>query len=58
VEELRRDLRRYLAGAAVEAHPEPWWEGVGRFLERNRVILLLFVAYLISRVIVAFFARV
>lgn len=57
VEALREEIRRWLAGAAVEAHPEPWYERLARFAHRNRGILLLFAAYLVMRALVAWFSR-
>jgi serine/threonine protein kinase len=58
VEELRREVSRYLGGLAVEAYRDSLLERVARFARRHRVALLLLLAYLLLRVVLLLVARV
>jgi eukaryotic-like serine/threonine-protein kinase len=52
---LAADVARYRAGLAVEAHRESWIERVGRFGRTYRVAILLVLAYILMRALVAYF---
>jgi serine/threonine protein kinase len=58
VDELRREVSRYLGGLAVNAYREPLAARAARFARRHRVALLLLLAYLLLRVALILFARV
>ena len=47
------DIRRYRAGLAVDAHPETALERTMRFVRTYRTAIVLIVAYLAMRIIVA-----
>ena len=47
------DVRRYRAGLAVDAHPETALERTVRFVRTYRTAIVLILAYLVMRVIVA-----
>ena len=47
------DIRRYRAGLAVDAHPETALERTMRFVRTYRTAIVLILAYLAMRVIVA-----
>jgi serine/threonine protein kinase len=49
VEELARDIARYLDGMPVRAYPEGWITRVWRWVVRNRAWILLILAYLVMR---------
>ena len=53
-EELAADVVRFLDGMPVTAYPENILEKAGRWLNKNRFIVLLIIAYLIMRLIVFF----
>jgi len=55
-EEIASDVVAFLDGQPVTAYPENIFEKAGRWLGKNRFIVLLIVAYLIMRVLVFFFA--
>jgi serine/threonine protein kinase len=55
-EEIARDVVAFLDGQPVSAYPENIFEKTGRWLGKNRFIVLLIVAYLIMRVLVFFLA--
>ena len=55
--ELADDIVRYLDGVAVSAHRENLFEKAGRWLERNRALITVVVAYLVMRVIVFLWVR-
>ena len=48
-EELIAEIRRYLAGEALLAYREKWWEKLARYGSRNKVLLLLLAAYLVVK---------
>ncbi|MEK6301521.1 MAG: serine/threonine-protein kinase [Acidobacteriota bacterium] len=54
-EEIAADVIRFLDGEPVLAYPENIFEKTGRWLNKNRFIVLLIFAYLIMRVLVFFF---
>lgn len=54
-EDISADVIRFLDGEPVLAYPENLFEKAGRWLGKNRFIVLLIVAYLIMRVLVFFF---
>jgi len=54
-EAIAADVIRFLDGEPVLAYPENLFEKAGRWLGKNRFIVLLIVAYLIMRVLVFFF---
>jgi serine/threonine protein kinase len=56
--ELGDDVLRFLDGQPVSAYRENVFEIAGRWIERNRALLALVVAYLIMRVIVYFWMKV
>jgi len=51
--ELAADIRRFGAGLPVEAYPESVWERAGRLIVIYRTPILLVLAYLIMRLVVA-----
>jgi hypothetical protein len=51
VQQLGRDVSRYLDGLSVGAHPESIFEKLTRFYRRYRFFILLILAYLVMRVI-------
>jgi len=53
-EEIAGDVVRFLDGEPVSAYRENFFEKAGRWLNKNRFIVLLIVAYLIMRLIVFF----
>lgn len=53
-EEIAGDVIRFLDGQPVSAYRENVFEKAGRWLSKNRFIVLLIVAYLIMRLIVFF----
>ena len=55
-EELSRDVVSFLDGNPVSAYRENIFEKTGRWLGKNRFIVLLILAYLIMRLLVFFFA--
>lgn len=55
-EEIACDVVAFLDGQPVSSYPENIFEKSGRWLGKNRFIVLLIVAYLIMRVLVFFFA--
>jgi serine/threonine protein kinase len=55
--EVAEEIRRYRAGARVHAHRERWLERAARNLRTYRVAILLVLAYLLMRVVVAFLGR-
>jgi serine/threonine protein kinase len=57
VDELGREILRYLDGEPVMAYKENLAERSGRWLKRNRAMVLLVLAYLLMRAIVFFFVR-
>lgn len=54
---LGADVRRFLAGAPVAAYTESWLERAARRLRPYRMAILLVLAYLAMRVLVAAFFR-
>ena len=54
---LRADLERYRFGHAVEAYRETPWDRLGRLIARYRTPILLVLAYIVMRTIVALAAR-
>ena len=54
-EEIAGDVVRFLDGNPVSAYRENVFEKAGRWLNKNRFIVLLILAYLIMRLIVFFF---
>src|SRR5262245_22527614 len=57
VDELGREILRYLDGEPVTAYQENVVERTGRWLKRNRALVLLVLAYLLMRAVVFFFIR-
>jgi serine/threonine protein kinase len=57
VDQLGREILRYLDGDPVMAYHENLAERWGRWLKRNRAVVLLVLAYLLMRAIVFFFIR-
>jgi len=55
--ELAADLDRFLDGLAPRAHRETLVDRVGRFVGRNKILLLLVLAYLVARGLVMVFAK-
>jgi serine/threonine protein kinase len=55
---LAADVNRYLAGRAVEAHREPFFDRISRVARRNRLAIILVLTYLIVRVVLIFLFRV
>ena len=55
VQELGRDVSRYLDGLAVSAHRESFFERAGRFYRRYSLAILLITAYLVMRVLLLIF---
>jgi eukaryotic-like serine/threonine-protein kinase len=54
-EEIADDVVRFLDGNPVSAYPENIFEKTGRWLGKNRFIVVLIAAYLIMRLLVFFF---
>ena len=57
VNELGREILRYLDGEPVMAYEENLVERSGRWLKRNRALVLLLLTYVLMRAIVFFFIR-
>jgi serine/threonine protein kinase len=57
VDELSREILRYLDGERVMAYQENLAERLSRWLKRNRALVLLVLAYLLMRAIVLFLFR-
>lgn len=55
--EVAEEIRRYRAGGAVSAYRETWLERLGRLYRAYQVPILLLLAYLAMRIIVAFLGR-
>jgi predicted GNAT superfamily acetyltransferase len=55
-EEMASDVVAFLDGAPVSAYRENVYEKASRWLNKNRFIVLLIVAYLLMRLIVLFAA--
>jgi serine/threonine protein kinase len=55
--EVAEEIRRYRAGGRVLAHREGWPERVARVLRAYRTPILLVLAYLVMRVLVALLGR-
>jgi eukaryotic-like serine/threonine-protein kinase len=53
--ELAKDVLSYLDGNPVSAYRENFFETAGRWLGKNRFLVLLILAYLLMRVLVFFF---
>jgi hypothetical protein len=53
---LAADVDRYLAGKPVTASPETALERLARFSRRHRAAIVLVVAYLVLRVVIAWLA--
>jgi serine/threonine protein kinase len=47
--DLAADVARYLNGLPLEAYPDTFLRRTGRFLERHQVVVLLVLAYLLTR---------
>ena len=56
VDEIMRDIRRFRDRLPVSAYRENPWEALARYAVRNRVLLLLVLAYVLVRILL-FFAR-
>ena len=54
---LAEDVARFSDGMPIEAHRENLFERTGRWLNRNRALVGMILAYLIMRVIVFFYGR-
>src|SRR5262249_30818166 len=54
-DEMAKDVVRYLDGNPVSAYRENFFETAGRWLGKNRFLVILLLAYLIMRIIVFFF---
>ena len=54
-EELAKDVLSYLDGNPVSAYRENFFETAGRWLGKNRFLVLLILAYLLMRVLIFFF---
>jgi eukaryotic-like serine/threonine-protein kinase len=50
-QELAADVANFLDGLAVQAYPEGFLDRAGRFIARNRVAVVLVLAYLMMRII-------
>ena len=57
VQELATDVGRYLDGKPVSAHRENILERAARLVDRNRVAVVLVLAYLLMRLLFILFAR-
>jgi serine/threonine protein kinase len=57
VDELGREILRYLDGEPVMAYRENIAERSGRWLNRNRALVLLVLAYILMRAVVFLFVR-
>jgi hypothetical protein len=55
--ELGAEVARFLDGLPVEAYPEGIFERLGRLVERNRIAVVLVLAYLLMRTLLLFFGR-
>lgn len=55
--EVAEEIRRFRAGARVRAYPERWGERLARGIRIYRTPILLVLAYLVMRVLVALFTR-
>jgi len=56
VQELARDIERYLDGGSVSALPESLWSKTLRFLSRHRVAVVLILVYVLVRTLVLLFS--
>ena len=54
VSDLRADVEHYLDGIPVSAYPESWVSRSWRWVVRNRVWILLVLAYLVMRALLLF----
>ena len=52
--ELGAEVKRFLDGERVKAHPENALQAAVRFLDRNRFVVYLVAAYIVLRVLVFF----
>jgi len=57
VQELAADVGRYLDGKPVSAHRENILERAARLVDRNRVAVVLVLAYLLMRLLFILFSR-
>jgi len=57
VQELAADVGKYLDGLPVSAHRENIWERAARLVDRNRVAVVLVLAYLLMRLLFILFSR-
>ena len=55
--DLAEDVARLLNDEPVSAYRESWFEKTGRWLGKNRVLLLIILAYLLMRIFFIFSAR-
>lgn len=56
-EKMAKDVLNFLDGSPVSAYRENFVETAGRWLGKNRFLVLLILAYLLMRVLVLFFLR-
>jgi len=54
---LAADVARYLDGLPLEAYPDTLFRRTRRIFERHQLVIWLVLAYLITRVLLIFFAR-
>jgi hypothetical protein len=57
VQELARDVNRFLNGDPVTAFPEGWWETGRRLARRHKTVIILIATYLAVRVVLLLVAR-
>jgi len=50
-QELATDVANYLDGLPVRAYPEGFFGRAGRLIARNRVAVVLVLAYLVMRIV-------
>ena len=55
--ELAADVAHFLDGERVGAYDESWFEYAGRWISRNKTLVILVVTYLIVRALSFFFVR-
>lgn len=54
---LQQDIQALLADRPVSAYQDRWHEKLGRFLDRNRFVMLLVAAYIIVRFVIYLWLR-
>jgi len=54
---LAADVARYLDGLPLEAYPDTLFRRAQRIFDRHQLVIWLVLAYVVTRVLLIFFAR-